>query len=110
MGIHIARGDVELTEPTVNLCLACQEIFQTEEKLRDVLKIELSGPEPPGGLGSRVQKALREAPPKPSAALPWRGWKFAAAAVVFIAVAAVVLLFPVKEQPQALAAEAGRGG
>src|SRR5262249_8960082 len=89
----------------LNLCRACQEVFQVEEKLRDFLKVELSRPEPAMGLADRVKRSLREAPPRPAATFSRRGWKIAAAAAVFIAVGAVVIFSPVRVQPQALAAE-----
>jgi anti-sigma factor RsiW len=89
----------------LNLCRACQDVFQVEEKLRDVLKVELARPEPPAGLADRVKRSLREAPPKPTASVARRGWKIAATAAVFFAVAALVFLYPVRVQPQALAAE-----
>jgi anti-sigma factor RsiW len=89
----------------LNLCRACQEVFEVEEKLRDALKVELARPEPPAGLADRVKRSLREAPPKPVASFPRRGWRIAAAAAVFLAVAAVVIFSPVRVEPQALAAE-----
>src|ERR1043165_2349789 len=89
----------------LNLCRACQEVFQVEEKLRDTLKVELSRPEPPAGLADRVKLALREAPPTPAAVPRRRGWKIALAAAASLAIAAFVILSPGSEQPQALAAE-----
>ncbi len=89
----------------LNLCRACQEVFHVEERLRDTLKVELSRPEPPAGLADRVRHAVREAPPQPTVSLRRRWWKYVAAAAVFLAVAALVMLFPVRELPQALGAE-----
>lgn len=89
----------------LNLCRTCKDVYQAEEKLRGILKGELSEPQPPPGLAARIKGALREAPAKPSPSLPWRGWKIAIAAVLFVTVSALVLLNPYREAPQALAAE-----
>jgi anti-sigma factor RsiW len=89
----------------LNLCRACQEVFQVEEKLRDVLKVELARPEPPVGLADRVRRAVREAPPQPAVSFARRGWKIALAAAASITIAAFVFLSPGRVQPQALAAE-----
>jgi anti-sigma factor RsiW len=89
----------------LNLCPACQEVFQVEEKLRDVLKVELDGPEPPAGLSDRVRRTLREEPSASRAPRPRRGWRIAALAAACAAVAALVILFPGRVQPEALAAE-----
>src|SRR5258706_6931285 len=90
----------------LNICQACQGVFQAEEKLRDILKAELSEPQPPAALADRIKGALRKAPVRPNPSLACRGWKFGIAAAIFVFVAAVVLLFPVRQQAQALAAEA----
>ncbi len=89
----------------LNLCRTCKDVFEAEEKLRSILKGELSEPQPPPGLSARIKGALREAPAKPNFNLPWRGWKIAIAAVFFVTVSALVLLNPTREAPQALAAE-----
>jgi anti-sigma factor RsiW len=89
----------------LNLCRACQEVFSVEEKLRDVLKIELARPEPPSGLADRVRHALRETPRTLSAAPRRRGWNIALAAAASLAIAAFVILSPGRVEPQALAAE-----
>jgi anti-sigma factor RsiW len=89
----------------LNLCQSCQEVFQVEEKLRDTLKVELAGPEPPAGLADRVRRTVREAPPQPAVNFRRRWWKVAAAAAAFLVVSVLVFLSPGREQPQALAAE-----
>src|SRR5258708_7370212 len=96
--------NLELLEH-LNLCRICKDIFGAEEKLRSLLKRELSEPQPSPELASRIKDALRKAPGKQDATLPWRGWRIAIAAILFISISGLVLFSSGKELPQALATE-----
>jgi anti-sigma factor RsiW len=89
----------------LNLCLACRDVFGTEERLRVILKAELSSPAPPARLAGRIRMALRGSPRTSRWVLPWQNWKFAAAASIVAAVIAIVFLIPTRQGLQALAAE-----
>jgi hypothetical protein len=89
----------------LNLCRACQGIFQAEERLRELLKCEFSKPDSLGALLVRVGRAIRMEAADQTKVRPSLGLQLAVAAAVLVSLAPLAFLAPHREDWQALTAE-----